>query len=305
MPKVSIIIVNWNGWRDTIECLKSLQAINYPNFEVILVDNGSTDDSISNLKPITSVLKYKATLIEIGKNLGFSGGNNIGIKYALENNADYLLFLNNDTAVEPEFLKKLIKTGESDAKIGIIGPKIYYFDEPNRIWSAGGNMNWFGGNTQLGGDQVETELPQNIMPKNIELVSGCAMLIKKEVLEKTRFLYEPYFLYYEDVDFCLRARKAGYGCVIVFDAKIWHKISRSTIKFGKPIFHYYNHRNILLCAKRNRPIFFYFIMIPWSFWKFGKQLIKLILKPNQKPISLAIINGIIDFYKGNFGKKHD
>ena len=133
-PKVSIIILNWNGWKDTIECLESLQRLTYPNYHVIVVDNGSRGND-------AEVLQEKfgdyISLIRNDKNYGYTGGNNIGIRHALNNSSpDYFLILNNDVAVAPDFLTEMVKVADNDAAIGIVGPKVYYYDFPNRIQSS-------------------------------------------------------------------------------------------------------------------------------------------------------------------------
>ncbi|MBK7630774.1 MAG: glycosyltransferase family 2 protein [Ignavibacteriales bacterium] len=133
---VFIIIINWNGYNDTNECINSILKISYPNYEILLVDNGSDKNEYE--KVIS--LKSKATLIRSEKNLGFSGGNNLGIKYALDCGADYLLLLNNDTIVEPNFLNPLLKVFEEEINVGIVAPQINYFNEPKKIWSAGGKI---------------------------------------------------------------------------------------------------------------------------------------------------------------------
>ena len=122
--KVTIILLNWNGKEDTIECLESLKHITYPNYEILLVDNGSTDGSVECFRE-----RYPGMeIIENGENLGFAEGNNVGIRRAMDEGADYVLLLNNDTVVDPEFLGELVKVGESDPKIGIVGPKICYYN---------------------------------------------------------------------------------------------------------------------------------------------------------------------------------
>jgi Predicted glycosyltransferases len=220
-PRVSIVILNWNGWEDTTECLESVYQINYPNFDVILVDNASEDDSLNkiknycsgNLKVESSFFKYNSenkpikvreysedfensqeslkiedltlpqlTLIKNKKNYGFPGGNNIGMKFALKFfNPDYILLLNNDTVVEENFLVELIENGEIRDDIGILGPKIYFYDEPNTLWSAGCKISWkLSRGIQIGTNEVDKG--QYDTEKEVEYVSGSAFLIKTEVI---------------------------------------------------------------------------------------------------------------------------
>ncbi len=331
--KVFIIILNWNGAKDTIDCLKSLENLDYPDFEILVVDNGSTDTSVSEIKNQKSKIKNNFILIENKKNLGFSGGNNVGIKYALEKKADYILLLNNDTVVAPQFLEELAKVGEQDKKIGILGPKIYFYDDPKRIWFAGGSFDWFRGSAHIGFGEIDFQKYQS--EKEVGFITGCAMLVKKEVFaalgeprptgraalgraslneaerEKIGFLDERFFLYYEDTDFCLKAKKAGFKCFFAPKAKIWHKIpveslktklSGAVEKIGVPSVHYYHHRNALLLIQNNAPFAIKIIKHFWVVWKLLKQGIKILFFPQKRAASLAIARGFFDYYRGHFGK---
>jgi GT2 family glycosyltransferase len=132
LPRVDIIVLNWNGLRDTLHCLQSLKRADYPAFRVLVVDNGSSDASSTSIRQRFP----EVTLIENSENLGFTGGNNIGMRQALEEEADYVLLLNNDTEVAPDAVRLLVETAESDPRIGIAGPIIYYYDRPKMIWEA-------------------------------------------------------------------------------------------------------------------------------------------------------------------------
>src|SRR4030042_3841159 len=193
-PKVYIIILNWNGCNDTIECIESLKSVTYPNFSVVVVDNASSDNSIDVIPR-----KYRdIAFIEVKKNMGFAGGNNIGIKYALEHGADYILLLNNDTTVEPNFLTELVRTAETDNKVGILGPKIYFYSEPVRIWFGGGKLNWLRKKgTHLDYLKIDNKNLAPEKPKLKKFITGCCLLIKKDVVKRLGLMSEDYFLYYE------------------------------------------------------------------------------------------------------------
>lgn len=299
-PKVFIIILHWNGWPDTLDCLGSLKKIDYPNYEVVIVDNGSTDDSLEHLKDF-SVNRNQ-------ENLGFAGGNNVGIKHALEKGADYVLLLNNDTILHPKFLKELVKVGENNKKIGILGPTIYFHNKP-RIWFAGGKINKIlTKGTHLGYAQWgKSDFPHldggswtsNIY-REVDYITGCCFLIKGEVIEKIGLMNEDYFLYYEDADWCLRARNKGFKCVLVPKAKIWHKCSRSAQE-GSSSYIYYHSRNGLMLAQRNGSFFIRLAAYLQSFWILSKQVIKLAM-PSKRVWAKAVIRGIGDFYIGKVGK---
>jgi GT2 family glycosyltransferase len=288
-PKVAIVIVNWNGQKDTIECLESLYRIDYPDYEIIIVDNHSDDDSVKRIKEFYEGGKF--TIIENEENYGFAEGNNIGIQYALKNlNPKYILLLNNDTVVNVDFLKELINAGEKDAQIGILGPKIYYYDKPDVIWSAGCKISWkFARGIQIGSDEVDKG--QYDDQKEVEYVSGSAFLIKTDVIDVIGLMDRKYFLYFEESDWTLRANHAGYKSLYVPTAKIWHKVSRSGGGISKPTGLYY--------ITRNRWIF----MKKWAeksdYWIF---MVYQVLGAFTFPIVLSIIyrnsNLFLAYYKG-------
>ena len=225
-PKVTIIILNWNGKEDTIECLESLKHITYPNYEILLVDNGSTDGSVECFRE-----RYPGMeIIENEDNLGFAEGNNVGIRKAMNEGADYVLLLNNDTVVDPEFLGELVKVAEGDERIGIVGPKIYYYDYKGRkdvIWFAGGVINrWTRASIHEGENKPDSQ--NYSRPKEIDYVTGCAILIKKDLISNIGMLEPAFFTYYEDVEICFRARMHGWKINYIPSSRVWHKISQSS-----------------------------------------------------------------------------
>jgi hypothetical protein len=222
-PLVYIIILNWNGKEDTIACLRSIERVKYPNFSVILVDNASSDGTVEYVKDKFPSVK----IIANSENLRFAGGNNVGIKYALERNADYVLLLNNDTEVAPDFLPELVRAAENDKSIGIAGPKIYYYEGNKMIWFAGGKVEfWKGWISHIG--IREPDYGQYDFAREVDYITGCCMLVKREVIEKIGKLDESFFIYGEDADWSLRASRAGYSLVYVPSSIIWHKVSASS-----------------------------------------------------------------------------
>ncbi len=305
-PNVAVIIINYNGFKDTKSCLSSLNKATYPNFKVYLIENGSLDDSLVKIKEFIKKQKFKypLELIISNNNLGFAGGNNLGLKKAFRDGFGYFLLLNNDTNVKPDFLDKLIEAAEKNPQVGILGPKIMYHSEPNKIWFGGGKFSWFGGGNHLDYNRVETksEFLEAQSPKIVDWITGCCMLLKKEVIEKIGFMREEYFLYYEDTDYNLQARKVGFQCLYVPKAIIYHKVSSVTKTLGNPTIWYYHFRNALYLAHKNAPFLLSKLAIHlWATYKFIKQVIKLII-PSKKESAKAIIKGIKDFYKGKMGK---
>ena len=307
-PKVTILLLNYNGWEDAIECLESVYKITYPNWEVILVDNGSVDGSVTKIKewaagkiPVESkffeydaerkpidyieelfydeeearvkALKkekerdtllphQKLSILRIEKNRGVTGGENIGIEYILsERKTDYILLLNNDTVMNPDFLGELVKVGEGDEMIGIVGAVNYYYDKHEKVWFAGGKINFWNG--KVYGVNVMDKV------KEVDYVSGSCFLIKKEVIEKVGMLDHEYFAYWEETDWCVRAHKSGYKVLYVPKAKIWHKVS-STNKKISGFTEYYMTRNLFLFmnkrATRMQYLSFLLYFFGFQFW---------------------------------------
>lgn len=246
-PKVAIIILNWNGLEDTVECLESLKGMTYSNYEVVLVDNGSEGNDAEILRKRFGDYIH---LIENDKNYGFAEGCNIGMKYALSNlNPDYILLLNNDTVVDPKFLTELVQVAESDSSIGIVGPKIYYHDQPNKFQSAGGQISWWTGQESLVGcTQVDSGQFDEI--REVDWVIGCALLIKRETIREIGLLHAAYFAYVEETDWCARCASSGYRIVYVPRAKVWHK-RRIPVDRVDELGIYYMTRNQFLFMKRN------------------------------------------------------
>src|SRR5680860_124040 len=293
---VYIILLNWNNEEDTLECIKSLEKITYSDCKIIVVDNGSEEKSIQKIRNEFP----KLSIIQNESNLGFAGGNNIGIKYAFANAADYVLLLNNDTTVKKDFLTKLVETGESEQKIGLLGSKIFFYSEQNRIWSAGGKINWLKNKgTHIGLDQIDKG--QYDKTKEVDYLTGCCLLIKREVIERIGTLEEDYFLYYEDTDFSLRAQNAGYKCIYVPESKIYHKISRSTNP-GSDSYIYYHVRNGLVMAKRSGSALTKLALYPYCLILFCKQIIKIIFIPKKRPWAWAVLSGLNDFIFEKMGK---
>lgn len=293
-PKVSIIILNWNGLKDTIECLDSLQKITYPNYEVMVVDNGSKGNEAGILRK-----KYRdyIKLIANKDNLGFAGGNNQAIKQIIrEGQSDYVLLLNNDTIVDKEFLSELVKVAESDSNIAMVGPKIYYYDHRDVLQTAGARINWWTGFPPLIGTN-ERDVGQYDNIKEVDYVSGCALLVKKEVIAETGMLDKNYFMYYEETDWCARVKKAGYLIKYVPKAKIWHKIEAFKKRTDGP--HIYRMtRNRFLFMKKNATSLQYFVFLVYFFtYYFPKSLIKYLFiirdKTALKSHLLGIKEGIL------------
>jgi GT2 family glycosyltransferase len=339
-PKVTILLLNYNGWKDAIECLESVYKITYPNWEVILVDNGSVDGSVSKIKewaageiPVESEffdydaegkpIEYieelfydeeearvkvskkekewdmllphqKLSILRIEKNRGVTGGENIGIEYILrERKTDYILILNNDTVMNLDFLGELVKVAEGDDKIGVVGPKIYYYDYNGRkdiINFAGGRINfWKGQGYHIGANEIDKGQHDEI--REVDYVEGSCFLIKKEVIEKVGILDHEYFAYWEEADWCVRIKKGGYKLCYVPKAKIWHKVS-STTKKTRGFVEYHMTRNMFWFMRQHATSRQYlsFLLYFFGFLFWFTSGIHIIYHKN--------VNAFISFFRG-------
>ncbi|MBW9220553.1 glycosyltransferase family 2 protein, partial [Methanothermococcus sp. SCGC AD-155-N22] len=304
-PRVSIIILNWNGWKDTIECLESLYRINYNNYDIIVVDNNSQDGSIEKIKEYcegkievnSKFFKYskenkpinvfevdeedvekgyfknkekyeklppnrRLILIKNIDNYGFAGGNNIGIRFALNIlEPKYICLLNNDTVVDRDYLIELVKVGESSENVGIVGSKIYYYDYNGRddvIWALGGG----GVDIKLGRTWHYIEDREDRVVE-CEYITGCSMLIRSKILYRLKGFDERYFCYYEDTDLSVRCRKLGYKLLCATKSVLWHKVSASSGGENSPVTIYYMTRNRIYFVKKHNNFLNYLIFLIW------------------------------------------
>lgn len=241
--KIALIILNWNGKKDTLECLSSVAKIQTPNLEVVVIDNGSTDGSAEAIREQFA----KVTVIEAKKNYGFAEGNNIGMRYALAKGADFVFLLNNDTIVDPLVVDHFLVQMRADPSIGILGGKIFLYDEPQKLDHLGGCWN----PKKRAFDFVglrEEDRGQEQLP--MDYVCGAALFIRASLLKAIGLFDARFFLIWEEADFCFRARRSGFKVLSSEKAKIWHKVSASFVG-GKPHSTYFWWRNRLLWIERN------------------------------------------------------
>ncbi|HVO76818.1 MAG TPA: glycosyltransferase family 2 protein [Candidatus Bathyarchaeia archaeon] len=220
---VYVIVLNWNGNRVIGPCLASLGKVADPPLEIIVVDNASSDGSVEIVRRVSP----GAEIIVNERNLLFAEGNNVGLRRAVERGGTRFLLLNNDTEVDPAFAARMLAALEIDPKAGIVGPKIVYDEDPGRIWYGGGGfypLVWVPKHDSL--RRLDGSFPER--GGETHWVSGCAMLVKKEVIDAIGLLDPSYTIYCEDVDFCLRARRAGWKCIYEPSAYVRHKVSSSS-----------------------------------------------------------------------------
>jgi len=317
-PKVSIIIVNYNGFEETIGCLKSLAKVIYPNFDIIIIDNASTNDSFEKIRDFlknftTENLQLTTKLLKSDLNLGFAGGCNLGIREAQTLKSDYFLLLNPDTQVEPNFLSRLIEFAikpeshkaikqelEKGRQLGFIGPRIFYEDKKT-VYSNGGLVRCdllqatLKDHGRIKEEIYETE------PFLTDYVTGTALLVSKETVKDIGLMSEDYFMYYEDSDWAMRAKKKKYFCAIMPESIIYHKGYHS-IDYLSFDYIYYLVRNGYFFAWRNGNVFQKIFAILFSGYKFLKQPIKWIIFPQKRNWIKPIILATWDFWRGKTGK---
>jgi len=300
MKSVYVSIINFNGRDNTFRCLDSLKKLNASNFKlnIVVIDNGSKEKLDLSENYLDNI---PLKVIANKKNLGFTGGHNAGINYALSKNADYVLVLNNDVVVDPNLIMKLLKVLDKNEKYAIASPKIYFAprfefhkdrykeeDKGRVFWYAGGIMDFRNVIARHRGvDEVDNGQYQKV--GETDFATGACFLIKREILKKVGLFDDKYFLYYEDSDLSQRIRRAGYKIIYAPDAVAWHRNAAAAGGSGSPLQDYYISRNRLLFGLRYAPFRSKLALI--------KESIKLLAIGRQWQKK-----GIADFYLGRFGK---
>ena len=292
LPSVAIIVLNWNSYADTFECLRSLGELNYPDFKVFLVDNDSKDDSYSRLIDDfnNSIFNLDIEFIQTGENLGFAGGNNAAIRRAYSEEYGYYWLLNNDTIVDKNALLQLVVGVKQKEDVGIVGSKIYYCGT-DVIWFAGGRVNTWSGETrhiglnEIDNGQFDTEM-------EVDYITGCSLLLKKQRLEDIGYMEEDYFLYYEETDWNIRAKSKGWRILYIPSSVIHHKVSKSSggIENISPNKEYYKIRNRIIFIKRTQSLLKYIYSISYSMYRGIKSILGVLLKnKNRKAERIRLI----------------
>ena len=295
-PLVISVILNTNRRADTLECLASLQHNTYTNQRALVLDNHSRDGSVDAIRAAFP----NAQVIELAENRGYAGNNNVGIEIAMAQNADWIFVLNEDTILDPDCLARLVALGESDSQIGMVGPLVYHHDEPTVIQSAGGFMNrdWEAGH--LGKD--ENDQGQFNAPRAVEWITGCSILVRRAVIDQVGALDDRFFIYFEETEWCVRARTRGWRLMIEPRAKVWHKGVQRNYK-PKPAFTYYSARNrFLMLAKHRAPIRAW--LVAWT--QTLRTLASWTLKPKWRHLREhrdALWHCTLDFLRGRTGMR--
>ncbi|SNS23714.1 hypothetical protein SAMN05421770_101114 [Granulicella rosea] len=242
-PSVACVLVNWNGWQDTIDCLASLRLQAYPGLRVIVVDNGSTNDSVSRIRAAHPWVQ----LVETGANLGFPGGCNVGTRLAYSQGADYVWLLNNDTVAPPDTLSRLVATARRNPQAGVVGAILYYAHDPAKVQA------WGGGSFNLWTAYVSHfTAPADFGPESAFFTGAC-MLLPRWVLEQVGILHEGFFMYCDDVDLCLRLHRAGHPLVLAEGTAILHREGASSPRHS-PLIDQFATTSTLRLLFRHAPV---------------------------------------------------
>ena len=288
-PSIAVILVNWKKYNLTSNCIDSLNKSNYKNFKIILVDNEYSEKSLIELKN-----KYNELIVFKEKNnLGFAGGNNIGIRYALENDYDYIMLLNNDTEVTQNFILPLVERIEKDHFLGAVQPLILNFLNKSIIWNAGGKLNKFLGitSTRLNNNKLNSSI---VFDDFTDWISGCGILIKSEIVKKIGLLDEKFFTYYEDVDWSLRMKSLGYDLGFVKESIIYHHGSSSSknkkTKEGviSSKIHYFNIRNHILLLKKHKNLFNFFGIVFFQIIKITSYIFYFLIRFRFNKLTMVL-----------------
>ncbi|MGE5303976.1 MAG: glycosyltransferase family 2 protein, partial [Alphaproteobacteria bacterium] len=293
-------ILTFNARELALQCLQSVSRVTTPNLTVVVVDNASSDGTYEALVEAN----FNIRLICNQENLGFAGGNNVGIRMALREGADYVVLLNQDTVVDPAFIDELVAQAEADRRAGFVCSKIYFLDQPNILWFAGATFNTMTGrNRHIGHGQLDTGQYDHV--REIARPCGCSLLITRELLDQVGVMEEKYFLYCEEIDWMLRARKKGFVAVMAPKSKVWHKVSPGMGGERSGNIIYYVTRNLLDCLDKNHPFRFPFASDLRTLLVLAVIFLSLFTMKISKTTGLRnLARGYLDYKKGRFGMKN-
>jgi GT2 family glycosyltransferase len=285
-PLVYVVVLTWNQLETTLECLTSLAQMIYPNFRIVVVDNCSTDGTTGAIKeqfPNVEVVVNK-------RNLGYPGGCNVGLRYALNQGAEYIFAINNDVSVDPAVLDELLGAAAPD--VGILTPKVYFADDPKRIWSVGGRRHPL---TLEMIHKCDCRLDQGQWEEVLEqdYLIGCAHLFSRSLLEGIGVLDAGFFLYYDDLDICIRAQRAGYRLLMVPRAYMWHKVAASSGGVGTPRERYYMARSSVRFLRKHARVWQWLFVIPYRTGSAIKTVLRLAWRRRWDSVK-AYLQGLRD-----------
>ncbi len=293
-PSVHIIVLNWNGWQDTVECIAALQQLDYPDYHIVVADNSSTDGSEQHIRSAYPDID----LLQTGANLGYAGGNNVAIRHALQHGAEYILIVNPDLVLESQALHVLIQTAIAHPDIGALSPVVFYKDRPHDLWSSGTHIDW-----QQGRITCDTTSPPPASFYPSEGAAGCCMLLSARALQTVGLFDERYFLIHEETDLCQRMLAAGFRVGFCTDVSVLHQ-GHSALKNESPKQTYYSTRNRLVFFRRHRTRH---DVSPWLLlWRLSRQdllclpIAKALIRRDNR--AFARVYAYVDFVLARLGR---
>jgi GT2 family glycosyltransferase len=292
-PEVGIVVVNYNGLEYSRECLDSLLAIDYPNYKIIFIDNGSNDESGNKIEKL---YQDRIIYLRLDKNLGVTGGNNAGIDYALKHHFKYVMFLNNDTVVEKTFLHNMVRTSQSYGDVLVVPKIICYYDRSRLDYYIGPEIDWWT-SQPTGYQSYPRDAPDLNVKKEIGVASTCCLLVPVNVIKAVGKMDEQYFMYQDDSDFTIRATRASYHIIYDPESVIYHKCNMSAKNKQNSYFEFYlQNRNVFYFYRKlcNKP-FVKFLFLTKKMFFLILQAFKSIVAGNslKRKVVLLIIKDIM------------
>jgi GT2 family glycosyltransferase len=275
----------------------SLLRVSYPNHKILIVDNGSVDGSVIAFKDRFPQVEC----LENGGNLGYAGGNNEGIERAVSAGADYVILLNNDTVVDSGFVGRLVEAATASPKAAFWGPTILYLDKPTIVWSAGGRIEWVREPVHIGKDLEEDT--RDTRPRDVDYVTGCCLMARTLAIREIGLMDARFFLLFEEADWCVRARKAGWRVMYVPQARIWHAVSQSFGGQSSGVYRYYYSRNQLLFLSKHLQGLTRFKALFYAHYRELRLVIWYSLALRRVDVALASLQGVADFWLNRSGPR--
>ncbi len=295
-PLVISVILNTNRRDDTLACLDSLAANSYANHRALVLDNASTDGSAAAIRAAYPDVQ----VISLADNRGYAGNNNVGIQAALEQGADWVFVLNEDTVLAPDCIEQLVAAGEADPRTGVVGPLVYHFDEPAVIQSAGGRLGRAWNAWHIG--QNEPDRGQFSTVRPVDWIHGCAIMVRRAVIEQVGALDERFFYYWEETEWCLRAGRSGWRILHAPAAKLWHKGVQRDYRPGPNVTYYSTRNRLLMLAKHHAS------PVQWAaaWGELLRTVTSWTIKPRwraMRPHRNAMLQGARDFLRRRWGMR--
>ena len=289
------VILNTNRRDDTLACLESLRSNTMSGHRAIVLDNASSDGSVEAIRAAFPEVE----VVELTANLGYAGNNNVGIRRAMEEHSDWILLLNEDTILSPECLERMIDAGDNDPHIGIVGPMVYHFDSPDVIQSAGGKLDRYWQASHIAQNALDKGLL--VQPRDVDWISGCCIMIRRQVVEQVGLIDERYFYYWEETEFCIRARKNQWRIVHVPQARLWHKGVQINYKPGPAVTYYATRNRLLTLYKHRAPLLAR--LVAWA--QVIRTLVSWTTRPKWRHMRRhrdALWRGAVDFMRRRWGR---